>query len=84
MSDLKLPPRPFLYTMDQIATLLSCTESYLKNNLAHFKGRTITRRTPDEILFMNIAKEDETPNWRVEHTELVRWLRRKGFKVIGY
>jgi hypothetical protein len=83
MTEVKLPQRPFLYTMDQICTLISCSEQLLKQNIAHFKGRTITKRTIDEMLFINISSPEDKPEWRVEETELLRWLRRKGFKVVG-
>ena len=78
-----LPVRPFLYTLDQVATLLSMTEQGLKNKqLLFFQNRTPGVVSRDEILTINIALPDRKPEWRVEERELIRWMKRKGFTVI--
>ncbi len=78
-----LPVRPFLFTLDQIGTMLNITEERLKNGgYLFFQGRTPGVKSPDEILTLNIAIPNHRPEWRVEERELIRWLKRKGFQVI--
>ncbi len=79
--NIRFPFKPFLYTESQVADLLSIQLGTLKNRYAHYAGRTETRRELDEIYFINIAPEDQAPEWRCAEGELVRWFKRKGFKV---
>lgn len=76
-----LPMRPFLYTLDQIAVLLSMTEQNLRLRYIFFEGRSTGLRSVNEIRAYNIAPRHEKPDWRVSDTELMRWLRHKGFKL---
>lgn len=71
-----------MYTIDQVASMLSCTDSYIKNRIGYFQGRTVVSRTPDDLLFINIAKPTDTAEWRCTEKELLRYLKRKGFKVV--
>jgi hypothetical protein len=80
---LNLPRRPFLYTLDQVGTILNLTEARLRQGkYLFFAGRTPGVQTKDEMLTRNIAAADEPPEWRIEERELIRWLKRKGFRVI--
>ena len=81
-SKLNLPYRPFLYTLDQLATILNIEERQLKEGYLFFMGRQPGRATPDELRVNNIAKPDEKPEWRCEERELMRWMKRKGFRYI--
>lgn len=74
-----LPIRPFLYTLDQIATMLAMTEVRLRDHV-HFEGRAPGARPPDKMVARNIAQVDQPPEWRVAERELLRWLRRRGFR----
>lgn len=78
---LNLPYRPFLYTLDQLAVVLGIQESSIKGYL-FFEGRQSGRAIPDEIRVVNIAKPDDKPDWRCEEKELMRWMKRKGFRYI--
>jgi len=79
----RLPVRPFLYTLDQIGTLLNMTETALKRKrYLFFQNRTPGVWSRDEILTINIAPATDAPEWRVEERELIRWMKRKGFTVI--
>lgn len=75
-----LPPRPFLYTIDQIASILSMRESVVHQRHIYHEGRDIGRRSPHEMLAHNIAPPNDKPDWRVSEQELLRWMRLKGFK----
>lgn len=81
---LNLPARPFLYTLDQIATILSMTEDGLKqSDYCFFTGRMPGRPTPDELRVINLSRNlTGSPDWRVEERELVRWMKRRGFRYV--
>jgi hypothetical protein len=82
--EVRLPVRPFLYTLDQIATILNILEvSLIQSGHLFFSGRTPGMQSKDEMLAVNIALPREKPEWRVEERELIRWMKRKGFKFVG-
>lgn len=77
-----LPVRPFLYTLSQIATLLSMSEDMLHRRIIYYEGRSVHRKQPDELQFINIAKVGTKPAiWMCSEEEFVRWMKYKGFKV---
>jgi hypothetical protein len=75
-----LPIRPFLFTVDQIATLLSAHEQTVKDSL-FYDGRSTGRQPKDKMIARNIAIPGARPEWRVSEQELIRWMRFKNFKV---
>ena len=75
-----LPPQPFLYTLDQIAQMLSRTTKTVAKYL-HFYGVSPGKCPEDKMSASNLASVGETADWRVADAELIRWLRYKGFKV---
>lgn len=82
--NVNLPVRPFLYTLDQVGTILNITAQTLhQGGYLFYSGRTPGVQSKDEILAHNIAPPTARPEWRVEERELIRWLKRKGFRVIG-
>lgn len=81
-SEVNLPMRPFLYTLDQIAALLSIDTTAVKRTYLFYAGRSTGAKRKDLILTHNIAPEGEKPEWRVAERELIRWFRYKGFRVI--
>lgn len=77
-----LPIRPFLYTLDQVAYLLSLTEERVrKSGMVYYQGRSTGAKTPDRMMARDIASESQSPDWRVAEQELIRWMRRKGYKI---
>jgi hypothetical protein len=80
--EVNIPMRPFLYTLDQIAALLSVDTRALQRSYLFYAGRSTGARRKDLILAHNIAPEGDKPEWRVAERELVRWFRYKGFKVV--
>lgn len=74
-----LPPKPFLYSLDQVAMLLDVSLAHLRTNYIYFDGRSIGLAR-DRITARNIAPEGQAPEWRVAEAELVRWFKRKGFR----
>lgn len=75
-----LPYRPFLFTLDQISSLLQLKVETLSQHYIYFEGRSIGVRKLDKMLARNIAPSDQKPEYRVAERELLRWMRRKGFK----
>lgn len=75
-----LPPRPFLYTLDQVAQIVSIELDQLRLRHIHFENRTVGGRHPARMLARNIAEASDKPDWRVAEQELIRWMRHKGFK----
>lgn len=73
--------RPFLYTLDQISTLIQIPEPRLRVDFIHFDQRSVGYRPLDKMMARNIAPTGEKPEWRVNDRELARWLTRKGFKI---
>jgi hypothetical protein len=76
-----LPPRVFLYTPDQLATMLSTSEAYVRGKMMFYDGRSPGRQPKDKFLARNIAPTGQTPEWRVAEQELMRWLRYKRYRL---
>ncbi len=76
-----LPPRPFLYTVDQLASLLSVSTQRVRSGFLWYKGKSVGARGKDRMEAINIAPADEKPEWRVAERELLAWMKRKGFHV---
>lgn len=77
---IKLPAVVFLYTMDQIATMINVAEESLRQSYVHYDGRSTGPCPKDRMLAYNIAPQGERPEWRVSDKAFRRWLRLKGFK----
>ena len=75
-----LPPGPFLYTLDQIESLIQTSTGVAVDHL-HFSGITPGIQKKDKMLAINLGRNGEPPDWRVADAEFVRWLRFKGFQV---
>lgn len=79
-----IPLRVFLYTTDQIAMMIGVQEKDLLRRFLHFDGRTAGFQNMDQMKAVNINSGDENavPEWRVADKEFIRWLKRKGFRVV--
>lgn len=77
----KLPPRIFLYTLDQIALMLDMSDQAIRT-YCHLDRFHTGPRPPSRLLARNIAPPEDRPDWRVAEPELRRWMRLKGFRVI--
>lgn len=79
-----MPPRVFLYTLDQIAYLASLTETAVKTKYVHYEGRSLGSRPAGKLLARCLNPGENRPDWRVAEEEVVRWLRQLGFRVRTY
>lgn len=76
-----LPPRFFLYTLDQIQDMLSIHKKEL-GRVVWYDGRDTGAVDPARLFAHNIAPDPAAkPMWRVAEPELVRWMRHKGFRL---
>lgn len=71
----------FLYTLDQIATLLHLQIGELKSKYIYFDGRSTGEQLPSMMLAQDISPEGEKPEWRVQEAEFIRWMRHKKFRI---
>lgn len=76
-----LPIRPFLYTLDQLCTVLGYGNAQALTPHLYFRGRSTGPPPRFVMVAQDIAAEGDRPEWRVPEAELLRWLRAKGFKV---
>lgn len=80
--DMGLPPRVFLYTLDQIAMMLGLEMQSLKNSHIFFEGRHVGTKPKMKMRARDISGEDDSkPDWRVTEFEFKRWLKLHGFRV---
>lgn len=77
----ELPPRPFLYTLDQISALINVDLKYLKGRYIYYANRSLGPHYPDLILARDIAPLGVSTDWRVAEQEFARWLRKKGWRL---
>lgn len=76
-----LPIRPFLFTLDQIATLTEIPLDRIRAAYVHFDGRTNGVAKKSRLMARNIAEMGEKPDWRVTERELIRWMKHHGFII---
>jgi hypothetical protein len=76
-----LPVRVFLYTMDQLAALLSVDEETLAARYLYFQGLSAGVRG-SRMTARNIEIDPrQPPRWRVAESEVLIYLRNKGFTI---
>lgn len=76
-----LPPRPFLYTLDQIAVILDVQQDRLERQYIYFEGRMTGVRSLRRLLARDMNPDPRfRPDWRVAEQELIRWMKLMGFK----
>lgn len=76
-----LPPRPFLYTLDQISVILNISQSDVGRRYVYYEGRSTGARSVRLLVARNINPDPEDkPDWRVAERELIRWMKTMGFK----
>ncbi|AER26596.1 helix-turn-helix DNA binding domain protein [Gordonia phage Amore2] len=73
-SEVNLPAREFLFSLDQIAQMLDVSMKYLTGNIIFFYGRSIGSRK-GKLLSVNIAAPGDNPVWRVAEMEFKSWMR---------
>lgn len=75
-----LPALVFMFTIDQIASMLNVSEDTVKLVYLYYQGRTSGLKKRHHMLAINIAAEDQQAVWRISLEEYRRWLSRMGFR----
>lgn len=75
-----LPSPPFLYTIDQIAQILSVDEKTVRRSYLFYEGREVGFKPRHKMRAVNIAEYGDDPVWRVSELSLIGWMRAQGFK----
>lgn len=83
-NDVGLPPVSFFFTLDQIAGMINVAEETVRSAYIYYAGRTTGLTRPNLMYAINLAADPETdkPEWRVPHKEFVRWLKRRGMRIV--
>lgn len=76
-----LPVITFLYTLDQVASMLQKDMMEFADRYVYFHMRMTGPFMRHQIRASNIAPEGQVPDWRIAQEEFVRWLRLHGFRV---
>jgi hypothetical protein len=76
-----VPPIIFLFTLDQVCSMMNITEQTLKTKYLYYVGRSAGLMPRHMMRATNIAPPDEASEWRVSHKEFVLWLKRMGFRT---
>lgn len=83
-TEVGLPLRTFLYTLDQVASLLALSRRDLESRYIYFTGVSIEKRSKHLIVARNIGHPAERADWRVSEEEFIRWLLLKGFRLYAW
>lgn len=75
--EVRLPPREFMYTVDQVCLMLDVNRKYFDERIAFYRGRT-TGRARSRLNVVNIAAPEAKPLWRISETDYKLWMRTKG------
>lgn len=75
-----LPALVFMFTIDQIASMLNVSEDTVKLVHLYYQGRTSGLKKRHHMMAINIAPENQPAMWRVSLEEYRRWLSRMGFR----
>jgi hypothetical protein len=75
-----LPRPPFLWTLDQCAQVASVDLGEFTRKYVHFQDLTVGPVRRDLLMARNIAPLGDKPEWRISESELLRWLKAKGFR----
>jgi hypothetical protein len=73
------PPRVFLYTIDQISSMLNVEEPEVRAKYLYYVGSDIGVPAKHKMLAINIAPEGGEAEWRVQDSSFIKWMRRNGF-----
>lgn len=80
LEKMDVPVRVFLWTLDQIAVMLSVDLATVEKSYVFYTGRSSGMASVNLLQARNIAPPGMKPEWRVAENELKRWLKRKGFR----
>jgi hypothetical protein len=77
-----LPSRIFLFTLDQVSSMLNVDEAKLRREYLYYAGRSVGRQPLRTMFAANIAPKELPAEWRVSDREFIRYCKAAGFR--GY
>ena len=80
--DMRLPVRPFFFTVDQVATLTALTIPQVRSAM-FYNASSVGIAPRDQLYAVNLAPPNAPEEWRIEEKELLRWLRHRGYAVLS-
>jgi hypothetical protein len=78
-----LPPLLFLFTLEQICSMIQVDMTSLMRNHLWYTGVTPGMPMRRQMRAVNVGEHKE-PIWRVSQRDFVSWAKRQGFKVSDY
>lgn len=75
-----LPSLVFMFTIDQIASMMNVQENTIQSVYLYYQGRSTGVKKRHMMTAVNIAPADQKPEWRISLEEYRLWLKRMGFK----
>ncbi len=76
-----LPIRPFHYSVDQIAEILSLSTNRVRVHYIYYEGRHTGLAPKDRMVAKNLNPTPGQVDWRVSEVEFIRWLKRQGYRI---
>lgn len=77
-----IPFKSFLYTLEQVADMIQVDLVSFQKKYVHYDSRTPGIKRADKFFARNVSPMGEKPEWRITDTEVLRWFKSKGYKVI--
>lgn len=77
-----LPNLVFMFTIDQIASMMNVSENTVMGTYLYYMGRSTGMQKKHHMMAVNIAPEDQPAMWRVSLEEFRKWLKKMGFRQI--
>lgn len=75
-----LPNLIFMFTIDQIASMMNISEDTVSGKYLYYQGRSTGVPKKHHMRAVDIAPVDEKAVWRVSLEEFRKWLTRMGFR----
>lgn len=79
-----VPPLLFLFTIDQIASMLNISEKRVRESYLFYQGRSTGIMPRHQMRAVNIAPASEKADWRISNREFISWAKRMGFKLYDF
>lgn len=79
-----LPPLVFMFTVDQIASMLAVSEKRVMEAFLYYGERTTGRMPRHQMRTINIAPSNEKAEWRIPSREFLAWCKRMGVKISDF
>lgn len=76
-----LPDVVFMFTIDQIASMLNVSQDTIMSVYLYYQGRSTGMMARHHMKAINIAAEGQRAEWRVSLESLRTFLKKMGFQA---